>query len=224
MILLRAVLLAVLVALVVPFSPAAAQKVTIKDSGGAGDVWDQVWSYESEEPTHTEAGSVPNADVVRTTVTYTADLVRVKLTYVDLQEPATWFPMQVSSWLRLAGGGGALFWASVEEGKQYYGFFTDETAKPGGKIRQKRCAGMKADFDTRRDVATVTVPASCLPGDPAWVKYHGLTSSTEIDPENPEGLRLHSWIDNVTDDSYEVDTNKRDCFWTCSGWTKVRRG
>lgn len=204
--------------------PASARTVTIEDSGGSGDTYLTVYDPQTGEWSFDEAGSLPNVDVLRTKVTYTRTAVRVKTFYTDLRKARAGSGIQVDHWLLLSDGGGVDVRSAGGGGDETWNsIYTDATAEPGGTIRRGHCPKISSTFDLRKDVVTVVIPTSCLAGDSSSIKYHGVASTWQDDPEAPDGSAW-VWIDDVHDPSYETDTVARDCFWTCTGWVKVRRG
>jgi hypothetical protein len=220
----RTFAVAVLIAagLLVSAGAASAQRVVITDEGTA-DAWETHPDENGRwDGSYTPAGSVANVDVVRTTVTYTRTALRVTAEYADLRKNGPDWP-EFDSWVRLGDGGGVFVRASANfdgEGnrKDSVSLYTDKTARPGGQIHHGRCPQAKATFDFRADTATTVVPLSCLPGDSNWVKFHGNALATQQDGT----VWLHTWSDNVTDASFDQSTVDRNCFWKCTGWTKVR--
>ncbi|MEP9362287.1 hypothetical protein ABLE68_04915 [Nocardioides sp. CN2-186] len=218
----RVAVLTVLVsaALMVPAGAASAQRVVIDD--GTADVWD--WHREAEggDWALTEAGSLANVDVTSTTVTTTGSAIRVTSTYAELKKSGPQNP-GADSWLKLSGGGGVVLRAWMDGDAPTTLFFTDKTARPGGKIHRAACRGAEVTFDYGADTVTSVLPLSCLPGDPDWVKYLGITTAGS--PEQDQyGSPLHLYMDNVSKPSGYDDLANRSCFWECVGWTKVRVG
>jgi hypothetical protein len=219
----RTVAVAVLIAagLLAPMGAASAQRATIQDSGSA-DVWDASRNPETGEWGATEAGSVANVDVKRTTVSYTRTGIRVIAEYAELKKSGPVNP-ELDSWMKLSDGGGVLLrtWAQDDWDGASISFFTDKTAKPGGGIHVARCPGAKTTFNYRADTVASTIPLSCLPGDSTWVKFHGNALAASED-QDQYGSPTHIWSDNVTDASFDEDVPNRNCYWKCTGWTKVR--
>ena len=215
-----ALALLVAVGVFVPAGAATAQRVVIADEG-TDDVWATVFdpaSAEGWDGTFTQDGSVPNVDVVSTTVRSTRTELRVTAAYVKLKSDAPAVP-ELATWLRLRDGGGVLVrtWFD-DDGEEQISFFTDRTAKPGGKLHPGACPTAEVTFDFRADTGTVILPLACLPGDSDWVKYHG----NALGWESLSPTTWNLWEDNVTDGSYDKDPFNRSCFWKCTGWTKVR--
>lgn len=195
-------------------APSLAAKVVIKD--GKSDTWSDTWDDEAEAWAYTEAGSMPNTDVVRTTLTHTATEVRITVTYADLVVDG---PSPTNrSWLRLSTGDRAVLtvW-TTDKGKTELFLWRPDAAHP-----RAACRGVPGAFDFDADSLTVGVPRSCL-GDPAWVRLHG--SSLTEDPSDPGGEALFQ--DQANGDGYDRDglLAGDDCFSGCRGWTgKVRHG
>jgi hypothetical protein len=207
----------------VPAGAATAQRVVIND--GTADVWVTQPGENGFPEDYSQAGSIPNVDVVRTTVTYTRTALRVTSEYVELKKNGPDWP-ELDSWIKLGDGGGAFVRATANvdgdgNGKDWVSIWNDATAKPGGQLRHGRCPGAKATFNFRADTGTTILPLSCLPGDSRSVKFHGTALASQDDPTGASTW-LSAWQDNVTDDSYDESTVNRNCFWKCTGWTKVR--
>lgn len=212
----------VVAAVLAPVGAASAQTVSVTD--GSSDTWQVYWDpnvYESE--TYTQAGSVPNADVTKTTVSHTKKLITVTVTYVDLVQDDAYKP-GIREWFRLDDGRGAMLnlfvhdsWSSPEV------FFWKSRKEVAEQGRQRAtCAGVTSRFDFDRDTWTTTLPTSCV-GKPAWVQFHGAMSSWAGAAE--DGTQTY-FVDNAH--SAAIDdrmTNvSESCFSQCQGWTgKIRR-
>ena len=194
-----------------PAGAATAQRVVIDD--GTADVWTAVvgptvgWGGD-----YTADSSVPNVDVVRTTVSYTRTELQVTSKYVELENSGP--EPELDTWLKLSDGGGVFLRASSDSML----FVTDKTARPGGQFERGRCPGAKVTFNLRADTGTVVLPVSCLPGDSGSVKFHGHALGWEDVARDTWNI----WEDSAADASYYDNPINRSCFWKCKGWTKVR--
>ena len=215
-----AVLLAIALA---PVGAASAQTVSVTD--GSGDTWQVFWDpNHSGSETYTQVGSVPNADVTKTTVSYTKKLMTVTVRYVDLVQDDAYKP-GIREWFRLDDGGGAMLnlfvhdsWSSPEV------FYAKRTLDdvPWQTRRRTRCSGVKSKFDFERDTWTTKLPTTCL-GSPRWVQFHGATSSwagaaddgtQTVFADNAQAEGVDERLTGVSD----------YCFSQCEGWTrKIRR-
>lgn len=209
-------------AVLAPVGAASAQTVSVKD--GSGDSWETFWDpnvHESE--TYTPAGSVPNADVTKTTVSHTKKLLTVTVTYADLVQDDAYKP-DIREWIRLDGGGGAMLNVSVHDSwSKPEVFFVNRPLQVPWQERQRaRCSGVKSQFDFNRDTWTTKLPTSCL-GSPKWVQLHVNASSWAGAAE--DGTQLV-----FTDNAHSGGVVERlvgvseYCFSQCEGWTgKIRR-
>ena len=209
-------------AVLAPIGAASAQTVTVKD--GSSDTWQVFWDPNTpDSETYTPAGSVPNADVTKTTVSHTKQLVTVTVTYADLVQDDAYKP-DIREWFRLDGGGGAMLnifvhdsWTSPEV------FFSKRSLERPWQERQRaRCSGVKSRFDFARDTWTTKLPTSCL-GSPKWVQLHVNASSWAGAADDATQLvfsdNAHS--DGVVERLVGVSES---CFSQCEGWTgKIRR-
>jgi hypothetical protein len=199
-----------------PAGAATAQRVVIDD--GTADVWASQRDEYFRLGPFTQAGSVANVDVVSTTVSYTRTGLRVTAKYADLTRNGPGEP-DIETWLKLADGSGMLVRAALDDGDEMMLFFTDETARPGGRFQHSRCPDAEVNFNFRADTGTVVLPLSCIPGDSHWVKFYGASLSGTEDPNGVVTLLE----DTGSNASYYDDPIKRSCFWQCAGWTKVRK-
>lgn len=205
-----------------PVGAASAQTVSVTD--GSGDTWQVFWDpnvYESE--TYTQAGSVPNADVTKMTVSHTRKLIKVTVRYVDLVHDDAYKP-DIREWLRLDDGGGAMLnlfvddsWSSPEV------FFSNRPLDVPWQSRQRaRCSGVTSKFDFDRNTWTTKLPTTCL-GSPRWVQFHGVTSSWAGAAD--DGTQTF-FVDNAHSDGVDdrLTGASQYCFSQCEGWTgKIRR-
>lgn len=209
-------------AVLAPFGAASAQTVSVTD--GSGDAWEMFWDpnvFESE--TYTPAGSVPNADVTRMTVSHTKKRITVTATYADLVEDDAYKP-DIREWFRLAGGGGAMLNIFVHDSwtKPEVFFWKRPLQVPWQSRQRARCTGVISTFDFDRNTWTTKLPTSCL-GSPAWVQFHGATSSWAGAAEDATQT---VFIDNAHSAAFterQIGVSEH-CFSQCEGWTgKIRR-
>lgn len=218
-----AVLAALLVpAVVAPLGAASAQTVSVKD--GSGDTWEVFWDpnvHESE--TYTQAGSVPNADVTKMTVSHTRKRITVTATYVELVQDDAYKP-DIREWFRLAGGGGAMLNIFVHDSwsEPEVFFWKRPLQVPWASRQRARCSGVTSAFDFDRNTWTTKLPTSCL-GSPTWVQFHGATSSWAGAAEDATQI---IFTDNAHSDAIDerLTAVSEYCFSQCEGWTaKIRR-
>jgi hypothetical protein len=134
-----------------------AHAATSSRTDPAGDVV----RYDASGVPTTVAGT-RNGDVVRRTYSHTSTVVKVRVAYRDLARAGS--QVALSGTITTSTGKTRVFQAFATPdywpGSHY---LTDPRGMP------VTCSGMRHTFDYTDNVATVTVPRSCL-GKPAWVR------------------------------------------------------
>jgi hypothetical protein len=205
-----------------PVGAASAQTVSVSD--GSGDTWQVFWDpHTPDSETYTEAGSIPNADVTKMTVSHTRKLVKVTVRYADLVHDNTYKP-GIREWFRLDDGTGAMLNLYVDDSwRSPEVFFVKRSVDgPWAGRQRSRCSGVTSKLDFRHDTWTTKLPTSCL-GAPRWVQFHGVTSSWAGAAD--DGTQTY-FVDNAHSEGVDdrVTGVSEACFTECEGWTgKIRR-
>lgn len=203
-------------AVLVPAGAATAQTETIKD--GAGDVWQQFHDGPTSQTTYEAAGSPPNTDLTRLTVTHDRKSLTMKATYVDLVGNSD-VKTGILAYIRMNSGDGARLGFHINDDwdEPYIGLWTFPFSTPDVRPHRARCPKMTADIDLKRNTMTAVVPTTCL-GTPRWVEVHGTASSGSRDED---GVTTAAWQDSPYTDGYEdYRLGATDaCFVECEGWT-----
>lgn len=196
--LVRAALLAVTITATLLPAPAASA-ATLAAPDAAGDVWKSTFDPQTAEETVEPAGSQVNVDLVRTVVKHTDTRLVVVARYADLAKSTNRF--FVYSQLRTDEG--VKRDIGIDATMRWSG--TAFLMGPRGEVR---CDGLRHSVDYAADVATVSVPRSCL-SKPRWVQTRTGAIGFPADGAGDE-----AYLDSASDDTADEPS------WTA----RVRRG
>ncbi|HET7689768.1 MAG TPA: hypothetical protein VFK41_05300 [Nocardioidaceae bacterium] len=150
-----------------------------------------VWLHDNDYWPPSEAGSVPNTDVVRTTVAHQSRRVAVKVHYADLRRNDDQLILTV--WFRTNEGLKRLAYvAAGPERRRGTHLFGKGSRGPGSAT----CKGLRHTIDYTQDLITISIPRSCL-SRPRWVQFQGEASTFNFD----EVTEL--FVDDLTGIGYE---------------------
>jgi hypothetical protein len=211
----------VVAAVLGPAGVASAQTETLKD--GTGDVWQNFYDVPTGEASYEPAGSPPNTDLTRLTITHERKLLTVKAKWAELVADND-VKTGIEAFLRLANGDDALLVFHINDDwhHPYVGLRLLPHETPGKGHWVRDCSGLAATINLKRDTMTATVPTTCL-GKPRWVQVHALAGSGS---EDENGQAATSYQDSAHSDGYDDYwlTVTDGCFTECEGWTgKIRR-
>lgn len=195
--LVRAALLAATLA--ATLLPAGASAATLATADPAGDVWRSTFDPETEEETVEPAGTQPNVDLTRTSVTHGASRLVVKARYADLERSTYRFFFFAE--LRTNEGLRRDLW--VETTMRWSG-----DSALFGRRGETRCRGLRHDIDYAADTVTLSVPRDCL-SKPRWVQARVGAFAFAEDGEGND-----AYLDSATDETADEPA------WSA----RVRRG
>ena len=198
-----------------PAGAASAARAVVDD--GTSDVFAMKYDVDTGAYYYPPMGSLPNTDVVRTTVKHTRTAVRFTAEYVDLVEGGDVSGPEFDVLLRLSTG----LNATLNVWEDTPGTIDTFLWRPGTPHPKAPCAGVKGDVDYDKNVVTGSVPRSCL-GDPAWVKFLGNASSAPAVQPGTSWWEQFWYEDSAADDGYITHELLRspDCFTQCEGWSR----
>jgi hypothetical protein len=207
-------------ALLGPAGAASAAKVTVHDE--TSDVFAMKYDVDADAYYYPPMGSLPNTDVVRTTVKHTRTAVRFTAKYIDLVEGGDVSGPEFDIYLRLSTG----LSANLDVWEDTPGNIDTFLWRPGTAHPKKPCDGVQGDVDYDKNIVTGSVPRSCL-GNPAWVQVLGNAMSAPAVQPGTSWWEQFWYEDSASNAGYITHELLRspDCFTQCEGWTKkIRHG